>query len=165
MPSQILLTPEARREIAREKWRLAKRMQRNRNKPGPLPVCPVFREAVFDERDRRGRSSFRARRVVNGIYVEVAGQLAWFAANVWAARVMLRAEWGEGADTPSRIARWLWDKELSTEYARSSLRPRIYAAIKIIADLERHGNTPSDPPFWEPWEFLYDRESVCTGDI
>lgn len=145
-------------EITRERWRLAKRAQRSRKKPRPLPVCPVYREAVLDERDRRASSAYHARRMVNGIYVEVARRLPGFVADVWAARTLLLAEWGKLGDSPSRIARWLWDEGRTNYYAQSSLRPRVYAALKIIADLERYGPTPADPPFWLPWEHLFDRE-------
>ena len=147
-------------EIKRERWRLAKRAQRSRKKPQPLPVCPVYREAVLDERDRRASSAYHARRMVNGIYVEVARRLPGFVADVWAAKTMLRAEWGKFGDSPSRIARWLWDENRANYYAQSSLRPRVHAAIKIIADLEQYGPTPVDPPFWEPWEHLFDRDSI-----
>lgn len=161
--SAAIMNPDVEQEIARKKWRLAKRAQRARKRPVPLSVCPVFREAVFDERDRRSRSAYWARQVINGIYVDVAGRLGGFASDVWAAREMLRAEWGAGADTPTRIAQWLWDEGLAGDYAKSSLRPRVYAAIKIIEDLERHGNTPLDSPFWEPWQFTFERERAQDG--
>jgi hypothetical protein len=150
-------------EITRERWRLAKRAQRSRKKPMPLPVCPVYRDAVFDERDRRVSSSYHARRLVNGIYVEVARRLPGLVADVWAARTILRAECGKLGDSPSRIARWLWDEGRANYYSQSSLRPRVHAAIKIIADLERYGPTPADPPFWRPWKHLFDRESILVN--
>lgn len=149
--------------ITRERWHLAKRAQRSRKKPKPLPVCPVYKVAVFDEWDRRVNSAYHARRMVNGIYVDVARRLPGFVADVWAARTILRAEWGKRGDTPTRIARWLWDEDRTNYYAQSSLRPRVHAAIKIIADLERYGPTPADPPFWLPWEHRFDRESFLTS--
>lgn len=153
-------TDPTRTESLRQGWRRDKRAQRARKKPKPLPLCPVFREAVLDERDRRARSAYHARRMVNGIYVEVAKRLPHFAADVWAARTMLRAEWGKPGDSPSRIARWLWEEGRTNYYAQSSIRPRVYAAIKIIADLESHGPTHADPPFWLPWEHRFDRDSI-----
>ena len=86
--------------------------------------------------------------------------LAGFVADVWAAKTILSAEWGDKGKSPTRIARWLWAEDLTNDFAQSSIRPRVYAAMKIINELEQHGPTQADPPFWLPWEYLFDREAI-----
>lgn len=135
-------------EIRRERWKLTKRAQRERAKPPVRSISPKRLKALLEERDRRAQSAWWARRRVNGVLVPVADQMSWFVADVWLARELLREMHGESGATPTRIARWLWEEGRHGDYAKSSLRPMVYRAFHIIADLEAHGRTDDDPPFW-----------------
>lgn len=132
----------------RERWKLMKRAQRERARPSVKPVSPERLEALLEERDRRAKSAWWARRRVNGVLVPIADQLSWFVADVWMAREALSEMHGENGATPTRIARWLWENGRQGDYAESSLRPMVYRAFRIIADLESHGRTEKGPPFW-----------------
>ena len=153
------MNAESKQERVRERWKLAKRVQRARQKITAGPVCPIFKEAVFAERDRRAKSAWGARRLINGVYLEVAGSRSSFVADVWAAKAMLIAKGGLHAATPTRIARYLWDEDMTNDYARSSLRPMVYRAIEIIKDLEAHGQDQNQPPFWGPSELMLDNHA------
>lgn len=135
-------------EIRRERWKLDKRAQRERAKPPVRSISPELLEALLEERDRRAESAWWARRRVNGVLVPVADQMSWFVADVWLAREVLRQMHGENGATPTRIARWLWNEGRHGNYAESSLRPMVYRAFRIIAELESPGRTNEDTPFW-----------------
>jgi hypothetical protein len=135
-------------EARRMRWKLTKRAQRERAKPPVRSVSPERLEALLEERDRRADSAWWARRRVNGVLVPVADRMSWFVADVWLAREVLRETHGENGATPTRIARWLWNEGRQGSYAESSLRPMVYQAFRIIAELESYGRTEGDPPFW-----------------
>ena len=135
-------------ETQRERWKLTKRAQRERAKPPVTPLSPKRMEALLEERDRRAESAWWARRRFNRGLVPVAGYSSRFVADVCLAQQVLREMHGEKGATPTRIARWLWENGRQGDYAESSLRPMVYRAFRIIAELESHGRTEKGPPFW-----------------
>lgn len=104
----------------------------------------------------RASIAWRASRRINGVSVDVAFRDSDLVADVWMARILLQAEFGQDAATPTRISRWLWENGKSRDYKQASVRPMVYRALKKIEELETCGPDEGDQPFWEPG-----RQSDC----
>jgi hypothetical protein len=141
-------------EKQRARWRRNKRAERQRKAPGRVDVSAEFRATVFSERDRRAKLSREASYSIrlDSFYASGSWEKAIsFAADVWAATVLIEAEWGDGKATPTRILRLLQSMGRTHGYTEQSLRKMIYKARERVHMLETRGHPWSpDEPFWPP---------------
>lgn len=150
-----------------ERWRRNKRDERARKpKPAPAVLSPEFVVRVMAERDRRAAAvqkldlwrwesekvavpTPQAKRL--GRHILAGGGV--FAADVWAARILIEAELGAGKATPTRIAKHLSESGRWTRYRQGSLRTMVYKAlgtarVKGTIEILESSLDDSGEPYW-----------------
>lgn len=143
--------PENRRLL----WRNKKRAQRERLKSKQNPPNKSFEKRIMDERNRR---------VKDGMVAEPNWRYSWyrdealfekavcFSADVWASIQLIEQRSGNSSATPTAIARWLTERELTYGYAPASLRKMVYKARERIEFFETHYWPPSPERLtWKPF--------------
>ena len=140
---------EQERAKQREYWRVRKAEQRRRLPKAQPPAEPTekFISLVFAESEFRLQREYKMWRHPDMITHAYRASLLKFAADVWAAIVVIEKMHGTGNASPTRIANWLYDRDLSHGCTRRSLRTMVYRAFEKIKRLE------SEP-------YLYDRREV-----
>jgi len=113
------------------------------------------------ERDRRAAVSSEVEWALRSSWFHKDG--TWenaigFAADVWAAEMLVEAEWGCGSATPTRIANWLRLRGRDYGYTEVSLRKMVYKARDRIGILE---NTTS---LWNPAVMVWPAFVVPAND-
>lgn len=148
-------------ERRQRRWRRNKSDARARAS-APVPVSPQFVARVEAERERRAARVSRlplwgvgdarsadAKRLER--HVVCGGGV--FAADVWAARMLIGAEFGTGKATPTRIAKYLADSRRWTRYRQGSLRTMVYQALgtankKGTIDILQETLDDNGKPYW-----------------
>ena len=111
------------------------------------------------ERNRRANLTQEASFAIRGHYFFKKG--SWekavsFAADVWAASVLIDADLGRGAATPTRIAKKLSAMGRTHGYSNQSLRKMVYRARPRIDLLEEAILPTTGKPCWPPFEIKFD---------
>lgn len=137
------------REKQREYWKVRKAEQRRRLPKAKPPAEPSeeFIRLVFAEKEYRLQREEQVWRHPDLTAHAYRRALLEFSADVWAAIVVLEKKHGVGSASPTRIANWLYDRDLSHGCTKRSLRTMVYRGIEKIKRLEN-----------EP--YLYDRREV-----
>lgn len=119
----------------------------------PVDLQRTFIAAVLKERKIRHNIAFRnwQNRHVQALGRDMSKSAGMFAADIWAARMLIDAKWGQGRATPSCIAKWLWKRGWRNGYSESSMRPMVYKAIKSIEALETTKNVDGGGLYWKPF--------------
>jgi hypothetical protein len=144
------MTTRLKIERKRARWRRNKAAARARSSPPQGAPSPELVARVFAERDSRAvvprDAGFLWR--YSAFFKEGSWQKATaFAADVWAATVLLEHQFGVGQATPTRIARWLINNGRDHGYTIGSIRTQVYQARKRIKVLEQDHEWWGGP-FW-----------------
>lgn len=143
-------------ERRRARWRRNKQAERARKKQKRREPSPKFVDAVFAERDRR--ASLQSASSYTFRHPSFTKEGTWerairFTADVWAASMLVEAEFGIGEATPTRIKGKLQQLGWTHDYSDQSLRKMIYRARERIETLETTGHLMSPgTKLWEPFD-------------
>lgn len=130
------------KEKQRARWQRNKKAERKRKSTYPRELSPQLVARVIKERNRRISETPYV-----GVYWRHADYFkagSWekalcFAADVWAADVILKEEWGPKGAKPSRVAAWIEAHGHPHTYACETMRKMIYKARQRIKVLETRG--------------------------
>lgn len=77
-----------------------------------------------------------------------------FLANVWAADLLLEAEWGPGGAKPRRVAKWFIQQGICHGYTDLSFPKMLNKARMRIKELEKPYALNSGKPIWPAIELI-----------
>jgi len=130
------------RSNQRARWREAKALWRNKRRQSPHHLDEEFAAAVELEREIRTANAHRLRSFKDDRVRAISGLPTCFAASVWAAREILKAQLGAVGNSPTKIANYLISRDRTGDYRTASVRPMVYIAMRNIAVLEETGAWP-----------------------
>lgn len=144
------------KDAQRARWKRNKQAERERKSSFPQPLAQSYIDQIMFERDRRAEAFDGTPNVIrpNHFYFESGTyeRALRFLANVWAADLILEAEWGPGGAKPRRVAKWFKQHGICHGYSDLSFPKMLSTARSRIKELEEPYVLNSGKPIWPPIE-------------